>query len=74
MKRNEIDAQLTWDLRFLFGNQEAFEAQYAQAQKEVGLLQSALPSLTVDKDSFISFWSIRKHWNAIWIILSAMRR
>lgn len=55
MKRNEIDAQLTWDLRFLFGNQEAFEAQYAQAQKEVRLLQSALPSLAVDKDSFISF-------------------
>ena len=55
MKRNEIDAQLTWNLRFLFGNQEAFEAQYAQAQKEVGLLQSALPSLAVDKDSFISF-------------------
>ena len=55
MKRNEIDSQLTWDLRFLFENQEAFEAQFAQAQKEIKLLQAALSSLADDRASFISF-------------------
>ena len=55
MKRNEIDSQLTWDLRFLFENQEAFEAQFALAQKEIKSLQAALSSLADDRASFISF-------------------
>ena len=55
MKRNEIDSQLTWDLRFLFEHQEAFEVQFAQAQKEIGLLQASLSSLADDRASFISF-------------------
>ena len=70
MKRNEIDSQLTWDLRFLFENQEAFEAQFALAQKEIKLLQAALSSLADDRASFISFMSTlkicrtRKIWHA----------
>ena len=74
MKRNEIDSQLTWDLRFLFENQEAFVAQFALAQKEIKLLQAALSSLRMTEPASSALWSIRKHWSAIWIILSAMLR
>ena len=74
MKRNEIDSQLTWDLRFLFEHQEAFEVQFAQAQKEIGLLQASLLLLRMTEPASSALWNIRKHWNAIWIILSAMRR
>lgn len=42
MERKEIDSQMTWDLRFLFENQEAFNAQFADARKEVELLSKAL--------------------------------
>ena len=72
MKHNEIDSQLTWDLRFLFENQEAFEAQFAQAQKDCCRLHSHPLRMTEPASS--ALWSIRKHWSAIWIILSAMQR
>ena len=55
MERNELDSQLTWDLRFLFESQTAFEAQLADAEKELKQLCASLQELAVDKAHFISF-------------------
>ena len=61
MERNELDSQLTWDLRFLFESQTAFEAQLADAEKELKQLHediqagdSILLKDTVDS-SFVRF-------------------
>lgn len=57
MERKEIDSQMTWDLRFLFENQEAFNAQFADARKEVELLSKALNKgeAVAGKAQFIRF-------------------
>lgn len=54
MKRNEIDSQLTWDLRFLFENQEALKLSLHWHKRKSNYCRLH-SSLADDRASFISF-------------------
>lgn len=55
MERNDIDTKLTWDLHFLFQDQQAFDEQLKEAYKELALLKDALSTFAESKQAFIDF-------------------